>query len=105
MIEKILALTESHHTAKDHTGHDDNCHGDILIVSHGRQSQSLPSHPLRSHSLLTDFSRCFLTRWCALPLSQGRIFVVETGAVSVVGYQHENFGERSLLGVNLFAEL
>lgn len=31
--------------------------------------------------------------------------MVETGAVSVVGYQHENFGERSLLGVNLFAEL
>ena len=60
MIEKILALTESHHTAKDHSGHDDNCHGDILIVSHGRQSLSPPPRPFADIVLSPRFLEMLL---------------------------------------------
>ncbi|KAI5477764.1 phosphoglycerate mutase [Pseudohyphozyma bogoriensis] len=82
MIEKIVAMTEVHHDEDD-----GSCAGDILIVSHGH------------------FTRVFLTRWCALPLSQGRLFVADPGAISICGYQHHNFKERSLLGLNLFGEI
>ncbi|KAK4052859.1 hypothetical protein OIO90_004135 [Microbotryomycetes sp. JL221] len=61
--------------------------GDVLIVSHGH------------------FSRCFLTRWCRLPLTDGRVFVVDTGAISICGYQHGNLQERSLLGINLYGQV
>lgn len=82
MIAKILKLTESHHESK--TGAGDDCHGDILIVSHGH------------------FSRCFITRWTKLALTHGRISVADAGAISILGYQHESFDERSLLAMNLF---
>lgn len=81
MIAKIVALGTDHHGARE--DYDGKGRGDVLIVSHGH------------------FSRCFLTRWAALPLSQGRIFVVDAGAISIAGYQHENFAERSILGLNL----
>ncbi|GAA5989408.1 hypothetical protein JCM11641_004819 [Rhodosporidiobolus odoratus] len=83
MIEKIVDVTNSHH---GNEGNPD-CHGDILIVSHGH------------------FSRCFLTRWCKLPLTDGRIFVADVGALHVVGFQHRNFDERSLLGLNLHGDV
>lgn len=38
------------------------------------------------------------TRWCQLELSKGRIFVADAGAMSIGGYQHNSFQERSLLG-------
>ncbi|GAA5964594.1 hypothetical protein JCM21900_002653 [Sporobolomyces salmonicolor] len=82
MIEKIVDLTSAHHGQEDSPGH-----GDILIVSHGH------------------FSRCFLTRWAGLEISQGRIFVADAGAMSICGFQHRNFDERSLLGLNLFGEI
>ncbi|GAA5983690.1 hypothetical protein JCM5350_000670 [Sporobolomyces pararoseus] len=82
MIEKIVELTSAHHGQEDSEGH-----GDILIVSHGH------------------FSRCFLTRWAGLPLTQGRIFVADAGAMSICGFQHRNFDERSLLGLNLFGSI
>ncbi|KAM0750407.1 phosphoglycerate mutase-like protein [Meredithblackwellia eburnea MCA 4105] len=80
MIEKILSRGKSHVECGETK---EGC-GDILIVSHGH------------------FTRCFLTRWCKLELPKGRIFVADPGAISVCGYQHGNFDERSLLGVNLF---
>ncbi|GAA6011749.1 hypothetical protein JCM11491_000738 [Sporobolomyces phaffii] len=82
MIKKIVDLTASHHGQEDSPGH-----GDVLIVSHGH------------------FSRCFLTRWAGLNLSQGRIFVSDAGAMSICGFQHRNFDERSLLGLNLFGSI
>ncbi|GAA93590.1 uncharacterized protein L969DRAFT_18704 [Mixia osmundae IAM 14324] len=59
--------------------------GDVLIVTHGH------------------FSKTFLTRWCKLPLKDGRIFVVDAGGVSVGGYQHHDLKEQSLLAMNLYA--
>ncbi|GAA5822217.1 hypothetical protein JCM10212_002494 [Sporobolomyces blumeae] len=82
MIKKIVDLTSAHHGEEDSPGH-----GDVLIVSHGH------------------FSRCFLTRWAGLNLSQGRIFVADAGAMSICGFQHRNFDERSLLGLNLFGSI
>lgn len=79
MIEKIVGMTQTHHE-----GENPDCQGDVLIVSHGH------------------FTRVFLTRWCGLEVSQGRIFVADAGAISVCGYQHSNFSERSLLGMNLY---
>ncbi|GAA5860361.1 hypothetical protein JCM8547_003475 [Rhodosporidiobolus lusitaniae] len=83
MIEKIVDMTSAHH------GNEGNadCHGDILIVSHGH------------------FSRCFLTRWCKLPLTDGRIFIADVGALHVCSFQHRNFDERSLAGLNLYGNL
>lgn len=43
------------------------------------------------------------TRWCQLEISQGRIFVADTGALHKLGFQHRNFDERSLLGLNLYS--
>ncbi|ORY90208.1 histidine phosphatase superfamily [Leucosporidium creatinivorum] len=83
MIAKILKRCQDHHAKKG----DEDGQGDVLIVSHGH------------------FTRCFLTRWCQLPLTQGRIFVSDTGAISVCGYQHGSFEERSLLGTNLYGQL
>lgn len=45
------------------------------------------------------------TRWCKLPLTDGRIFVADVGALHVVGFQHRNFDERSLLGLNLYVDV
>ncbi|POY75329.1 hypothetical protein BMF94_1556 [Rhodotorula taiwanensis] len=81
MIKKIVDLAGAHHGKEDTEGH----HGDIVIVSHGH------------------FSRCFITRWCQLEISQGRIFVADTGALHKLGFQHRNFDERSLLGLNLYS--
>ncbi|BGP21206.1 phosphoglycerate mutase [Rhodotorula toruloides] len=82
MIRKIVDMADAHHGKEETEGH----HGDIVIVSHGH------------------FSRCFITRWCNLEISQGRIFVADTGALHKLGFQHRNFDERSLLGLNLYSE-
>ncbi|KAL8278229.1 hypothetical protein RQP46_009402 [Phenoliferia psychrophenolica] len=82
MIKKIVDKCSFHHAGEANQGA-----GDILIVSHGH------------------FTRCFLTRWCKLELDHGRIFVADAGAMSICGYQHHSFQERSLLGLNLFGEL
>ncbi|GAA5917857.1 hypothetical protein JCM8208_001883 [Rhodotorula glutinis] len=81
MIEKVVNLADAHHGKEETAGN----HGDIVIISHGH------------------FSRCFMTRWCKLNLSQGRIFVADTGALHKLGFQHRNFDERSLLGLNLYS--
>ncbi|GJN91959.1 hypothetical protein Rhopal_004987-T1 [Rhodotorula paludigena] len=81
MIKKIVDMADAHHGKEETLGH----HGDIVIVSHGH------------------FSRCFMTRWCNLEISQGRIFVADTGALHKLGFQHRNFDERSLLGLNLYS--
>ncbi|TKA56420.1 hypothetical protein B0A53_01990 [Rhodotorula sp. CCFEE 5036] len=81
VIKKIVDMADAHHGKEDTEGH----HGDIVVVSHGH------------------FSRCFITRWCQLEIAQGRIFVADTGALHKLGFQHRNFQERSLLGLNLYS--
>ncbi|TNY23733.1 histidine phosphatase superfamily [Rhodotorula diobovata] len=81
MIKKVVDLADAHHGKEETAG----SHGDIVIISHGH------------------FSRCFMTRWCQLEISQGRIFVADTGALHKLGFQHRNFDERSLLGLNLYS--
>lgn len=81
MIKKVVDLADAHHGKEETAG----SHGDIVIISHGH------------------FSRCFMTRWCQLEISQGRIFVADTGALHKLGFQHGNFDERSLLGLNLYS--
>ncbi|GAA5991379.1 hypothetical protein JCM10908_003284 [Rhodotorula pacifica] len=81
VIAKIVEMADAHHGKEDTEGH----HGDIVVVSHGH------------------FSRCFITRWCQLEIAQGRIFVADTGALHKLGFQHRNFDERSLLGLNLYS--
>jgi hypothetical protein len=45
------------------------------------------------------------TRWCKLPLTDGRVFVADVGALHALSFQHRNFDERSLVGLNLFGAL
>lgn len=104
----------AHHGKEDTEGH----HGDIVIVSHGHFSRcfmcvnkasSPPLLPLSSSHCLSNFAADFRksgkhsTRWCQLEISQGRIFVADTGALHKLGFQHRNFDERSLLGLNLYS--
>jgi hypothetical protein len=99
MIEKILGRCKSHHEGLEAK----ECAGDILIVSHGRESSLAGgAKRLADFSSPLDFTRCFLwvfsrsvlapnadllgfdsTRWCQLALTNGRIFVADAGAISV----------------------
>lgn len=62
------------------------------------QKSSLSGTDARYAPLATDS-----TRWCELEIAQGRIFVADTGALHKLGFQHRNFDERSLLGLNLYS--
>ncbi|KDE06890.1 hypothetical protein MVLG_02778 [Microbotryum lychnidis-dioicae p1A1 Lamole] len=84
VIAKIVNMTRDHHESNEEHR---SGKGDVVVVSHGH------------------FTRCLLTRWCELPLTDGRRFVADTGAITICGYQHGSFKERSLLGMNLFGEV
>lgn len=103
MIAKIRSMGECHVQDKVL-----GC-GDILIVSHGRQSLSLfpraVANPPDANFALTQISpaaSCTMrntsiswglpvlillsslrTRWCSLTLSQGRLFTSDAGALSI----------------------
>jgi len=47
-------------------------------------------------------SRCLITRWCELPLTDGRRFAADPGAITVLGYTHNTFAERAMLAMNLY---
>ncbi|MEV6429418.1 acid phosphatase [Nocardia sp. NPDC051463] len=53
---------------------------DIVLVGHGH------------------FSRALITRWAELDLREGRRFTMSTGAISVLGYEHD---VRTILAHNL----
>jgi len=79
-------------------------------VRRRRGSPSLSGHPRSLSPYRADPPPSLLslvtphrTRWCKLNLSQGRIFVADTGALHKLGFQHRNFDERSLLGLNLYS--
>ncbi|CAD6578516.1 MAG: hypothetical protein CYPHOPRED_000605 [Cyphobasidiales sp. Tagirdzhanova-0007] len=59
--------------------------GDVLIVTHGH------------------FSKCFLARWCELPLITGKHFIVDAGGLSVGSYDHRDLREPALQALNLYA--
>jgi len=69
-----LQCTESGQDAKD-----------IVVVSHGH------------------FSRCFIVRWCGWPLETGYHISADAGALSILGYQHNNLEEPSLIALNWFS--
>ena len=50
-------------------------HADVLIITHGH------------------FTRCFIPRWCNLPLQAGYNFAADPGGVAVLGYQHMTLKE------------
>ncbi|BGP12197.1 hypothetical protein JCM10213_007453 [Rhodosporidiobolus nylandii] len=83
MIKKIVEITQAYH---GNEGNPD-CHGDVLIVTHGH------------------YSRCFLTRWARLELTHGRRFVTDTGALSILGFAHRNFDEPAFLALNSFGDV
>lgn len=59
---------------------------DIVIVSHGH------------------FSRAFVARWCQMDISMGYHFVVDPGALHILGYQHNTLKEPSLIGLNWYSQ-
>jgi len=59
--------------------------GDVLIVTHGH------------------FSKSFLARWCELPISTGKNFIVDAGGLSVGSYDHRDLREPALQALNLYA--
>lgn len=48
------------------------------------------------------FSRVLVARWLELPVAEGRRFVLDTGAISVLGHEHEM---RALVAHNLIAAM
>lgn len=95
VIARILELQQEH---KGKSAEEQGeCAGDILIVAHGRTyppATDVPPAPGADECSYADFTRCFLTRWCDLPLTKGRLFVCDAGALSIAGYQHGNWSER-----------
>ncbi|ODN81053.1 hypothetical protein L202_03150 [Cryptococcus amylolentus CBS 6039] len=87
-VDRVIARVRAIHSAykDDALGSDDaNC-ADVLIFSHGH------------------FSRCFIARWCDLPVQTGYHLCAEPGGLAVLGYQHRSLNEPSLLGLNWYTE-
>ncbi|MFI5777744.1 acid phosphatase [Nocardia sp. NPDC051570] len=57
---------------------------DVVLVGHGH------------------FSRALIARWAEFPVREGRRFFLSTGAISVLGYEHQ---ARTVLAHNLVPEL
>lgn len=87
-IDGTIAQIKSIHKAVIE-GHPERTHddavmakgGDILIVSHGHHS------------------RCFITRWLGLPLTNGRLFEMDAGGAVVLSYAHHNLDEPTIGGM------
>ncbi|GHJ89646.1 hypothetical protein NliqN6_6048 [Naganishia liquefaciens] len=85
-VDRVIAKIRAIHKECLERPDRDGKAQDIVIVSHGH------------------FSRAFVARWCDLPLKTGYHFVVDPGALHVLGYQHNTMKEPSLIGLNWFTE-
>ncbi|WVR08977.1 hypothetical protein IAU60_006036 [Kwoniella sp. DSM 27419] len=87
-VDRVIAKVRKIHQAAEDAVDDpvDAEDADVIIFSHGH------------------FSRCFIARWCDLPLRTGYHFAAEAGGLAVLGYQHHTLKEPSLLGLNWYTE-
>ncbi|KDQ50619.1 hypothetical protein JAAARDRAFT_581190 [Jaapia argillacea MUCL 33604] len=82
--EVIKSIKETHRAWVEHPDRKNGDEGgDVVIISHGH------------------FSRCFLTRWLNLPLTNGRLFVLDPGGVCVMQYYHHDMDKPMLGAMNL----
>ncbi|KAG7530406.1 hypothetical protein FFLO_05069 [Filobasidium floriforme] len=81
-VDGFIAKIRARHRECYEKGEDAK---DIVVVSHGH------------------FSRCFIVRWCGWPLETGYHISADAGALSILGYQHHNLDEPSLIALNWFS--
>ncbi|KAL1407638.1 hypothetical protein Q8F55_007071 [Vanrija albida] len=83
----IARIRKIHAEAKNTSPNPDSVeNGDVIIFSHGH------------------FTRAFIARWCNFPIAAGYHFSADPGGLAVLGYQHFNLNEPSLLGLNWYTE-
>ncbi|AAW44186.1 hypothetical protein CNBF3890 [Cryptococcus deneoformans B-3501A] len=87
-VDRVIAKVRALHAEAENAAEnaDEVDYSDVMIFSHGH------------------FSRCFIARWCDLPIKAGYHFAAEAGGLAVLGYQHKSLKEPSLLGLNWYTE-
>ncbi|KAJ9099913.1 hypothetical protein QFC21_003918 [Naganishia friedmannii] len=106
-VDRVIAKIRAIHKECLERPDRDGTGQDIVIVSHGKvyRGLSCPDQIIYApYPPLGHFSRAFVARWCDLPLNTGYHFVVDPGALHVLGYQHNTMKEPSLIGLNWYTE-
>ncbi|KAK8843993.1 hypothetical protein IAR55_006786 [Kwoniella newhampshirensis] len=87
-VDRVIAKVRAIHEEAEKTAAtpEEIDYSDVIIFSHGH------------------FSRCFIARWCDLPLKTGYHIAADPGGLAVLGYQHMSLQEPSLLGLNWYTE-
>ncbi|RXK38161.1 phosphoglycerate mutase [Tremella mesenterica] len=76
-VDRVIAKVRAIHAEAEKVAKspEDVDYADVMIFSHGH------------------FSRCFIPRWCNLPVQAGYNFAADPGCITVLGYQHMTLKE------------